>query len=221
MTAKSELSFPGIYIWKNKVTGAVYVGQAININARKRKHIRDFKHKRHRNLHFQRAWYKYGPDAFEFIVAVDLSSVPEDQLYSELDSHELKILASFTDTYNKTEAANSRHIFKPDTREKLGKRAKSRWSNPEYRKRLTEVHKETWRDEAVKKKHSESLKQTLNTPEHKEKKSKIFKKMWSKKGFKEKRAESLRKAWLDPELRAKQSLAVKNSWIKRRLNKKS
>lgn len=65
---------PGIYEIVHVETGRRYVGQATNIGRRWRDHRCDLKHGRHTSLHLQRAWLKYGPDAFAFKV-IEVCSV--------------------------------------------------------------------------------------------------------------------------------------------------
>jgi group I intron endonuclease len=62
----------GIYKIVNKVNGKYYVGSSLDIfgepHGRFYQHKAHLKCQRHYNKHLQRAWNKYGPDAFEFIV---------------------------------------------------------------------------------------------------------------------------------------------------------
>lgn len=58
----------GIYMWKNKITGRVLVGQTVNFNKRKASYLRSLKNGDYGNSHFQAAWNKYGQDAFEFSI---------------------------------------------------------------------------------------------------------------------------------------------------------
>lgn len=61
----------GIYAFVNKVNGHRYVGQAKDMNARIRSHIRDLDKGTHRtseDRRLQNAWHEFGRDAFEIIV---------------------------------------------------------------------------------------------------------------------------------------------------------
>lgn len=58
----------GIYSIINKENGHRYVGSSVNLNGRFRGHRNHLKGDTHGNRHLQRAWNKYGEDAFEFQV---------------------------------------------------------------------------------------------------------------------------------------------------------
>lgn len=59
---------PGVYVIRNTVNGKVYVGSASNISKRWHRHRKDLRLGRHKNLHLQAAWAKYGEGAFVFEV---------------------------------------------------------------------------------------------------------------------------------------------------------
>ena len=61
----------GIYIIKNKINGKFYLGSSKNCNKRKTQHFTLLKHNTHHCIHLQRAYNKYGKDAFEFEILVD------------------------------------------------------------------------------------------------------------------------------------------------------
>lgn len=56
----------GIYCIENFTTGLFYVGCAIDLRARERKHRSELSKCKHHNRFLQRAWTKYGPNAFVF-----------------------------------------------------------------------------------------------------------------------------------------------------------
>lgn len=62
----------GIYIIKNLANGKVYVGSSANISARWCKHCIALEAGTHHSVKLQRAWAKYGRDAFSFeVVAIE------------------------------------------------------------------------------------------------------------------------------------------------------
>ncbi len=65
----------GIYKIVCSSNGKVYVGSAMNLQRRKLDHFKQLRSQTHRNKYLQRAWVKYGADAFEFIV-IELVAVP-------------------------------------------------------------------------------------------------------------------------------------------------
>ncbi len=58
----------GIYAIICRVNGKKYYGSSYNCRGRKRTHWGELKHNRHRNIHLQRAWNKWGASAFDFVV---------------------------------------------------------------------------------------------------------------------------------------------------------
>ena len=56
----------GVYLIKNTQNGKIYIGSAVNIKRRWGIHRSTLKGDYHDNEHLQRAWNKYGKDAFEF-----------------------------------------------------------------------------------------------------------------------------------------------------------
>ena len=58
----------GIYKIINRVNGKYYVGSSWNLDIRWKRHSVALRGNRHFNNHLQRAWNKYGQNAFEFIV---------------------------------------------------------------------------------------------------------------------------------------------------------
>jgi group I intron endonuclease len=87
-----------IYTITNKVSGKVYVGQAVDYNKRWWKHRSELRGNYHKNQHLQRSYNKHGEEAFEYAV---VATVPIE----ELDSAETAYIAqydSFKNGYNGT-----------------------------------------------------------------------------------------------------------------------
>lgn len=57
----------GIYKIENKINGKLYIGSAVNIEARWRGHRCDLEKGKHHSSILQRAWRKYGSEAFSFV----------------------------------------------------------------------------------------------------------------------------------------------------------
>jgi len=62
----NETDTPAIYGIFHIQSGRVYVGSAINLQNRWRRHRWELRSNRHNNQRLQRAWIKYGAEAFEF-----------------------------------------------------------------------------------------------------------------------------------------------------------
>lgn len=71
----------GIYTFTNTANGCVYVGSAINLTSRKSNHLYALRGNSHYNPHLQRAWRRYGEEAF--VYAVLLMCAKTDLLYFE------------------------------------------------------------------------------------------------------------------------------------------
>ena len=86
---------PGIYEIVCKVNGRRYVGSAVNLDKRWRLHYRQLNEGVHYNQHLQRAWNKYGPEAFFFKVIEHVSDsetlIQREQFYLDSISPEFNI----------------------------------------------------------------------------------------------------------------------------------
>lgn len=86
----------GIYLIKNIVNEKSYVGQSQDMNRRIKAHIRDLNRNAHCNPHLQKAWGKYGKDAFVFSV---LEECPIE-LLNEREMYYIAKTDSFSSGYN-------------------------------------------------------------------------------------------------------------------------
>lgn len=64
----------GIYKIENLITNKIYIGSSLNIESRFLRHKNDLIKKRHKNIHLQREFDKYGSDCFTFQVLKVCSS---------------------------------------------------------------------------------------------------------------------------------------------------
>lgn len=64
----------GIYQFRNTVNKKAYIGSSVEVTKRKENHIHSLRKGKHHNIHFQRAWDKYGEDSFEYKVLEYLDS---------------------------------------------------------------------------------------------------------------------------------------------------
>ena len=58
----------GIYKIKNKKTNQLYIGSAIDLFQRGKRHLSNLKRKKHNNSKLQTAYNKYGKNTFSFIL---------------------------------------------------------------------------------------------------------------------------------------------------------
>jgi group I intron endonuclease len=68
MSAKDRTARCGIYQIRCIPTGKVYIGSAVDIPARWRRHRHALSRGAHHSVHLQRAWQKHGADQFAFEV---------------------------------------------------------------------------------------------------------------------------------------------------------
>lgn len=92
-----DFDYPGIY----RIDGpnnCVYIGSAVNIRKRWNTHKSALRIGMHRSLHMQRAWNKYGEDAFTFSVIdrvddktrlLHYEQIWLDVIFQSLDKHEI------------------------------------------------------------------------------------------------------------------------------------
>ncbi|WP_221090097.1 NUMOD3 domain-containing DNA-binding protein [Deinococcus aquaedulcis] len=73
----------GIYEIRNTVNGKYYVGRAECFRTRFNRHRYELRHGRHHCLYLQRAWTKYGEEAFDFVEVAECDLEAAIQLETE------------------------------------------------------------------------------------------------------------------------------------------
>jgi group I intron endonuclease len=73
----SFLDLAGVYVIKNLVTRKIYVGSTKEFWTRLRCHLSDLRRNKHRNRHLQKAWNKYGNEAFVFEILEVVSDLQQ------------------------------------------------------------------------------------------------------------------------------------------------
>jgi group I intron endonuclease len=86
----------GIYKIINKVNNKYYVGSSRNIKNRWNTHKQSLKNQSHHNEYLQRAWNKYGENAFDFLIEKE---VLEDKLF-EVEQEYLNEAKINSNSYN-------------------------------------------------------------------------------------------------------------------------
>lgn len=64
----TSIPYGVVYVIENTITGAVYIGQTVDVVNRWSQHRSLLQQARHSNHHLQRSWKKHGASAFEFTV---------------------------------------------------------------------------------------------------------------------------------------------------------
>ncbi len=150
----------GIYKITNLPTGRFYIGSAVDVDRRWKRHASDLNAQRHHNSKLQRAWNKYGQAAFTFEL---LEEVGDLAILLEREQHYMDTLKPF---YNINPKAGSALGYKhtDEAKRKNSEIAKRVWANmtPEERARKGQEH-------------SEKLKGHIQSPETRKRRSDAIK----------------------------------------------
>src|SRR5258706_9893255 len=127
-------SVSGIYIILHKKSGKIYLGQAQNVRIRWNQHRSALKRGNHDNRYLQRAWDKYGAEAFQFKI---LERCAVDQLDSR-ENHFLEIFMPKGICYNiAPNAGTSRGIVRSEeTRTRISAAHKDMRHSDETRRKI-------------------------------------------------------------------------------------
>lgn len=127
----------GVYKIINSITGDFYIGSSNNIDSRVYQHRYELSKNKHGNQHFQRAWKKYGEQAFVFktILLCD----PENKLY-----YEQVCIDTLKPAYNIAKNARAPMqgvTMSKETRKKLSIAHRGKIMSEESRKKMSETQK--------------------------------------------------------------------------------
>lgn len=151
----------GIYVIANQTTQKVYVGQSCGaggIRGRWRQHLSSLRRGRHSNLKLQRAWNKYGENAFVFLV-IETVDVVDQSMLDELEVKHIKAYNSFVNGYNMTTGGNAGTVASDETKKRIALSRLGKKTGP-----LTSEHRKAISDGL---RTSPNLKRT-RTPEQRE-----------------------------------------------------
>jgi len=158
------LARSGVYQIVNKINARRYIGSAISLNSRRRRHFLHLRRGIHHNQYLQRAYDKYGRDAFTF--SVILYVPPQDCMKVEQ-----WFLDDWNPEYNMCTDARSKlglHHSK-ETKSKISASTKGRVHSPESIEKNRQSHLGTsWghHTEESKQRISESNKLAKNVGPH-------------------------------------------------------
>lgn len=131
---------PGIYKITCTANNKIYIGSAVNLRKRMFRHFRDLRQNEHDNLPMQRAWRKYGEDAFtfevlEFVLVPEMLTAREQYWFDKLKPFEKR-------GFNLSREAGSRLGVKhtPEAIEKMRQSKVGKKHTPEARAKMGLVH---------------------------------------------------------------------------------
>lgn len=131
-------TFKGSCIYRiiNKENGHSYIGSAVNFAHRRHRHFNHLKQSKHHSIYLQRAWDKYGQDAFEITI---MEECPKDQLISR----EQHFIDLYKPEYNMCPKAGSKLGCKltEDHRAKIILALKGRKHSEETLKKMSEAQR--------------------------------------------------------------------------------
>jgi group I intron endonuclease len=88
----------GIYAIRNKNNGKVYVGSSVNIHRRWTSHRKELNTETHTGSKLLRAWKKYGPDVFEWVILEECT--PDRRVLMQREQAWIDSLDSYNNGYN-------------------------------------------------------------------------------------------------------------------------
>lgn len=125
----------GIYSIQNKTNGKLYVGSTVDFASRWANHRCQLRKGSHDNSYLQRAWVKYGEDAFEFAVLVECPegglAVAEARFIQETRA------ATREHGYNLDTFIQDRRVVSPETRAKISAACKGKKFSDETRAKIS------------------------------------------------------------------------------------
>jgi group I intron endonuclease len=140
----------GVYAIRHDASGRIYVGGSKHVGIRLNQHLRALLAKQHHSRHLQRAWNKYGREAFTVIL---LEKVGASKMLNAREQFWMDHFRAYTKNFNSAPTAEStrdykwtesqkkkirgyrRGVWTADTRKRVSEALKQRHAkNPEWRK---------------------------------------------------------------------------------------
>jgi hypothetical protein len=165
-----EYNVAGVYTVTQKASGRTYVGEAFNIRERwMNGHIGCLNDNRHGNRFLQRAWNKYGPDAFEFKIFTVVENTENLSKYlfkKKLKWHENEVLKLFPKNYNLEIPGENGYVIPGPRAKRMMKKAAKRERNTEIgRARMKRVRLEAMKNPIAVARHKKATKEAWQNPE--------------------------------------------------------
>lgn len=148
----------GVYAITHE-SGTAYIGSTVGLKRRLSQHRSDLRGDRHRNLHLQAAWNKYGESCFEFGVLEYLDDLDELHLAEQwwMDIYRIE----GKELYNFGLAARNPMLGRPvskETRRRISEALKGKPKSEEHCRKMSEVRMGKCPSKETRRKMSEALK---------------------------------------------------------------
>lgn len=130
------LAHSGIYQIRNVLDGSLYVGSAVVFAKRRNVHWHLLRKAKHDCIHLQRAWDKYGPDAFVFeplFVCPRTDLIYFEQRAIDVLQPRYNVARTAGNALGTTKSPEARAKMRAA---KLGKKRPANWLPPESRERI-------------------------------------------------------------------------------------
>ena len=119
-----ETKNPGVYQIVCKTTQKIYVGSAVNLNKRIKRHLHELRNQKHCSKHLQNAFNLYGEESFYVIILEEFESITRYDLLTR----EQFFLDELT-PYNRETGYNTCHQAKSPAQLNFTKERKDKLSN--------------------------------------------------------------------------------------------
>lgn len=204
---------PVIYQIRHLASGRVYVGSALNVRNRWKKHRSDLRLGKHHSIYLQRAWSKYGSDAFTFEI-IELVARVED--LASREQYWIDILHASHNQYGYNIAPRARTNLDvrhtPESRAKVGAASRAHWADPEAHRAHAAAVVAAQRTPEARQYNREKAKAQRGTPEAKALTSKQTTERWRDPEYKQRKSAAIKAARSSPEAKAQQSEISKIMW---------
>ncbi len=187
----------GVYSITNIKNKKRYIGSAVNIERRWMQHRSELRGGYHRSRHLQRAWKKYGEDAFRFEILATCD--PDDLIAQE---------QFWIDAFQAADGVHGYNLS-PTAKNPLGIKR-----TDETRKRMSDSLRRRWEDEASREQMIRSNRAAQNRPDQLAKTSETSRRLWQDENYRAKTVAASKAAKRTPEGRQKQVEATRKQWEK-------
>lgn len=133
----------GIYLLYNRINGKRYIGSSINLPSRKRTHLYELRHNKHKNQDLQLEFNSYGEDAFDFVLLFPVKNKEDlldiEQQWLDWCKPEYNINPDTRNDFSWVDTKSEDELEKiTNKRSEIMKRL---WQDPEYRANFSKKNK--------------------------------------------------------------------------------